>query len=56
MDQVLLDRGGGESVVLATFRDVDGVWLCSKEVHTKLGSRFSTTTWHCHTHGGEHTS
>lgn len=44
--RVLLDWGGGNAVLLARMRDEEGCWLCSHEVHTKLGSSSTTTCWH----------
>ena len=56
MDQVLLEWGGGESMVLARFRDAGGCWLSTREMYTKLGSKMSLASWHTYTHSGEHTS
>ncbi len=56
MDLVLLEWGGGESVVLARFGDVHGVfWLSYREVYKKLGG-IAEDTWHKYTRAGEHTS
>ena len=48
MDQVLLDGGGGTSVLLARIRDADGCWLCGIEVYRKLGNSVPQSTWHEH--------
>ena len=52
MDQVLLDGGGGSSVLLARIRDADGCWLCFREVYTKLSNGMPESTWKQYTHGG----
>ena len=42
MDQVLLAWDGGESVLLTRIKDDEGsVWLCFKEVQSKLSSSVS---------------
>lgn len=55
MDQVLLEWGGGDSVLLARIRDVEGCWLSGKEVYRKLCPSTPRSTWQKHTHGGKHT-
>ena len=56
MDQVLLDGGGGNSVLLARIKDGDGCWLCLREVYRKLCNSMPESTWHQYTHSGEHAS
>ena len=45
MDRVVLERDGGDPVVLARIRDVEGCWLCSPEVYRKLGSSVAKEMW-----------
>ena len=56
MDQVLLDGGGGTSVLLARIRDVEGCWLLLREVYRKFGNGMPPTTWHEHATRGKHAS
>ena len=46
VDQVLLEWGGGESLLLARVTDAEECWLCSHEVHRKLGSSGTLSCWH----------
>jgi hypothetical protein len=56
MDQVLVDGGGGNSVLLARIRDADGCWLCLREVYRKLSNGMPESTWQQYTYGGKHAS
>ena len=53
VDQVLLEWGGGESLVLARITDAEGCWLCSAELHRKLGSSNSLSYWYHFVKKGE---
>ena len=53
MDQVLLEWDAGNTLVLARVRDAEGCWLCSREVHIKLGGGMPLSTWRQHTLGGK---
>ena len=55
MHQVLLEWEGGNRVLLVRVTDAEGVWLCQKEVHSKMGSSISRQAWHKHCQDGEHT-
>ena len=45
MDQVLLEGGGGTSVLLARIKSGDDCWLCLREVYRKLGNGMPMSTW-----------
>ena len=52
MDQVLLEWEGGDTVVLARFQDMEGSWLCYREMHRKLEASIPAQAGR----GGEHRS
>ena len=56
MDEVLLVWQRGNSVRLARIEDGEGSWLCSSEVHRKLGSSSTEQSWSEHIQDGERTS
>ena len=45
MDHVLLEWGGGNTVLLARIKDIQGCWLCSTELRRKLCSSVARQTW-----------